>query len=126
MLIGMAAAECSHKEAQGRRRGLSACLLIWGRRLLVAAGESTRYLALERIFCGYLFAAGISALLLLPFLNAQAPRKRDASHLFTSYPAKLRNFPGLPGRYLRPDLLLIFTMHASPGIHFRSNPCWLS
>ena len=47
MLIGMAAAECSHKEAAGagtgvggvffffNRRGLSACLLIWGRRLLV-------------------------------------------------------------------------------------------
>jgi hypothetical protein len=40
-------------------------------------------------------AAGISALL-LPFLNAQAPRaaKRDAPHLFAPSGAKLRNFPG--------------------------------
>ncbi len=28
MLIGMAAAECSHKEAAGRQPGLSACSLI--------------------------------------------------------------------------------------------------
>jgi hypothetical protein len=41
-------------------------------------------------------AAGISALLLLPFLNAQArePAKRDAPHLFAPNGAKLRNFPG--------------------------------
>jgi hypothetical protein len=42
-------------------------------------------------------AAGISALLLLPFLNAQAPRtatKRDLSLLFTLIGTKLRNFPG--------------------------------
>ncbi len=126
MLIGMAAAECSHKRRQGRRRGLSACLLILVRRCWLAAGESTRYLALERIFCVIAIAAGISALLLLPFLNAQHREKRDASHLFTSYPAKLRNFQVLPGRYLRPDLLLIFTMLPHAGIHFRSNPCWLS
>ncbi len=75
MLIGMAAAECSHKEAAGARRGLSACLLIWGRRLLVGHCESTRYLALERIFCGYLYRRRVSALLLLPFLNAQTPRE---------------------------------------------------
>ncbi len=123
MLIGMAAAECSHKEAAGRRRDLSACLLIWGRRLLVGPGESTRYLALERIFCGYRHCAGISALLLLPFLNAQTPREADASHLFTSYPAKLRNFPGFAGRYLRPDLLLIFTMPSFINLSQNNSSC---
>ncbi len=71
--------------------------------------------ALERIFCGYRHRRWISALLLLPFerpdtarsVNAQTPREADVSHLFISYPAKLRNFPFFARRYLRPDLLLI-------------------
>ncbi len=75
MLIGMAAAQCSHKEAAGAATGFVGLFVIWGVACWSAAGESTRYLALERIFCGYLIAAGISALLLLPFLNAQAPRE---------------------------------------------------
>ncbi len=123
MLIGMAAAECSTKRRQGRRRGLSACLLIWGVACWLAAGESTRYLALERIFVVISIAAGISALLLLPFLNARHRAKRDASHLFTSYPAKLEIFQVLPGRYLRPDLLLIFTCHHSLILSQNNSSC---
>lgn len=76
MLIGMAAAECSHRR-QGRRQGLSACLLIWGRRLLVGRWRKySIHLALERIFLWLsLSPPGFPALLLLPFLNAQAPRE---------------------------------------------------
>lgn len=67
MLIGMAAAECSHKEAAGAATGFVGLFAYLGRRLLVSTGESTRYLALERIFVVISIAAGISALLLLPF-----------------------------------------------------------
>ncbi|SPX20277.1 major facilitator superfamily protein [Escherichia coli] len=75
MLIGMAAAECSTKSGRG---GDGVCRLVClsgGVACWLAAGESTRYLALERIFVVISIAAGISALLLLPFLNAQTPRE---------------------------------------------------
>lgn len=76
MLIGMAAAECSHKEAAGAATGFVGLFAYLGASLAGwYAGESTRYLALERIFVVISIAAGISALLLLPFLNAQTPRE---------------------------------------------------
>ncbi len=67
MLIGMAAAECSHKEAAGAATDLSACLLILVRRLLVGRWRKYSIPALERIFVVIAIAAGISAPLLLPF-----------------------------------------------------------
>ena len=61
--------------AGGRRRDFVGLFAYLARRLLVTAGESTRYPALERIFVVIAIAAGISALLLLPLWNAQTPRE---------------------------------------------------
>ncbi len=55
---------------RGGRGGDGVCRLVclsWCVACWLAAGESTRYLALERIFVVIAIAAGISALLLLPF-----------------------------------------------------------
>ncbi|EDN6324793.1 MFS transporter [Salmonella enterica] len=74
MLIGMAAAECSHKEAAGAVTGfvglfayLGASLSGWPLAKVLEIWHWTGFFAVIAI------AAGISALLLLPFLNAQAP-----------------------------------------------------
>lgn len=76
MLIGMAAAECSHKEAAGAATGfvglfayLGASLSGWPLAKVLEIWHWTGFFAVIAI------AAGISALLLLPFLNAQAPRE---------------------------------------------------
>jgi len=75
MLIGMAAAECSHKEAAGAATGfvglfayLGASLSGWPLARVIDVWHWSGFFAVIAI------AAGISALLLLPFLNAQAPR----------------------------------------------------
>ena len=75
MLIGMAAAECSHKEAAGAATGfvglfayLGASLSGWPLAQVMDIWHWTGF------FVAIAIAAGISALLLLPFLNAQAPR----------------------------------------------------
>jgi OPA family sugar phosphate sensor protein UhpC-like MFS transporter len=97
MLIGMAAAECSHKEAAGAATGfvglfayLGASLSGWPLAQVMDIWHWSGFFVVIAI------AAGISALLLLPFLNAQAPRppaKRDALTFRREW-AKLRNFPG--------------------------------
>lgn len=76
MLIGMAAAECSHKEAAGAATGfvglfayLGASLSGWPLAKVMEVWHWTGFFVVIAI------AAGISALLLLPFLNAQAPRE---------------------------------------------------
>jgi OPA family sugar phosphate sensor protein UhpC-like MFS transporter len=98
MLIGMAAAECSHKEAAGAATGFVGLFAYLGASLsgwpLAQVMEIWHW---SGFFVVIAIAAGISALLLLPFLNAQAPEppaKRDLSLLFTLSGAKLRNFPG--------------------------------
>lgn len=75
MLIGMAAAECSHKEAAGATTGfvglfayLGASLSGWPLAQVMAIWHWNGFFVVIAI------AAGISALLLLPFLNAQAPK----------------------------------------------------
>lgn len=75
MLIGMAAAECSHKDAAGAATGfvglfayLGASLSGWPLARIMDIWHWSGFFAVISI------AAGISALLLLPFLNAQAPR----------------------------------------------------
>ena len=79
MLIGMAAAECSHKDAAGAATGFVG--------LFAYLGASLSGYPLARVMEGWHWtgffaviavAAGVSALLLLPFLKAQAPR-REAS-----------------------------------------------
>ncbi|TAT64172.1 MFS transporter, partial [Enterobacter cloacae] len=76
MLIGMAAAECSHKEAAGAATGfvglfayLGASLSGWPLARVIDIWHWSGFFAVIAI------AAGISALLLLPFLHAQAPRE---------------------------------------------------
>ena len=76
MLIGMAAAECSHKEAAGAATGfvglfayLGASLAGWPLAKVLDTWHWSGFFVVISI------AAGISALLLLPFLNAQAPRE---------------------------------------------------
>ncbi|QTF10498.1 MFS transporter [Brenneria izadpanahii] len=75
MLIGMAAAECSHKDAAGAATGfvglfayLGASLSGWPLAQIMDIWHWTGFFAVIAV------AAGVSALLLLPFLNAQAPR----------------------------------------------------
>lgn len=75
MLIGMAAAECSHKDAAGAATGfvglfayLGASLSGWPLAWVIDVWHWSGFFAVIAT------AAGISALLLLPFLNAQAPR----------------------------------------------------
>jgi len=75
MLIGMAAAECSHKDAAGAATGfvglfayLGASLSGWPLARVIDLWHWNGFFAVIAI------AAGISALLLLPFLNAQSPR----------------------------------------------------
>lgn len=75
MLIGMAAAECSHKDAAGAATGfvglfayLGASLSGWPLAWVIETWHWNGFFVVIAI------AAGISALLLLPFLNAQAPR----------------------------------------------------
>ncbi|SQJ07359.1 regulatory protein [Salmonella enterica subsp. enterica] len=70
------AAECSHKEAAGAATGfvglfayLGASLSGWPLAKVLEIWHWTGFFAVIAI------AAGISALLLLPFLNAQAPRE---------------------------------------------------
>ena len=77
MLIGMAAAGVRTKRAGGRgNRICRAALLIWGHRCsgwpLAKVMEVWHWTG---FFVVIAIAAGISALLLLPFLNAQAPRE---------------------------------------------------
>ncbi|EEQ5384375.1 MFS transporter [Escherichia coli] len=76
MLIGMAAAECSHKEAAGAATGfvglfayLGASLAGWPLAKVLDTWHWSGFFVVISI------AAGISALLLLPFLNAQTPRE---------------------------------------------------
>ncbi|RRM55652.1 signal transduction histidine-protein kinase/phosphatase UhpB [Escherichia coli] len=76
MLIGMAAAECSHKEAAGAATGfvglfayLGASLAGWPLAKVLDTWHWSGFFVVIAI------AAGISALLLLPFLNAQTPRE---------------------------------------------------
>ena len=76
MLIGMAAAECSHKEAAGAATGfvglfayLGASLSGWPLARVIDVWHWSGF------FAAIAIAAGISALLLLPFLHAQAPRE---------------------------------------------------
>ncbi|MBP1521676.1 MFS transporter family glucose-6-phosphate receptor UhpC [Salmonella enterica subsp. enterica serovar Worthington] len=75
MLIGMAAAECSHKEAAGAATGFVGLFAYLGASLsgwpLAKVLEIWHWTG----FCGYRHRGGISALLLLPFLNAQTPRE---------------------------------------------------
>lgn len=67
MLIGMAAAECSHKEAAGAATGFVGLFAYLGASLAVGWRKYS-IPALERIFCGYLYRRCISApLLLRPF-----------------------------------------------------------
>ena len=75
-LIGMAAAECSHKDAAGAATGfvglfayLGASLSGWPLARVIDVWHWSGFFAVIAI------AAGISALLLLPFLHAQAPRE---------------------------------------------------
>lgn len=75
MLIGMAAAECSHKEAAGAATGFVGLFAYLGASLAGWPLAKVLDTALERIFVVIAIAAGISALLLLPFLNAQTPRE---------------------------------------------------
>ena len=74
MLIGMAAAECSHKEAAGAATGFVGLFAYLGASLsgwpLAKVMEVWHWTG----FCGDRHCGGISALLLLPFLNARAPR----------------------------------------------------
>lgn len=75
MLIGMAAAECSHKEAAGAATGFVGLFAYLGRRLLVGRWRKYSIPHWSGFFVVISIAAGISALLLLPFLNAQTPRE---------------------------------------------------
>lgn len=75
MLIGMAAAECSHKDAAGAATGfvglfayLGASLAGWPLAWVIDIWSWTGFFVVISI------AAGISALFLLPFLHAQTPR----------------------------------------------------
>jgi MFS transporter, OPA family, sugar phosphate sensor protein UhpC len=79
MLIGMAAVECSHKAVTGAATGFVG--------LFAYLGASLSGWPLARIidiwhwsgfFIVITLAAGISALLLLPFLHAQTPRESDS------------------------------------------------
>lgn len=75
MLIGMAAAECSHKDAAGAATGFVGLFAYLGASL---AGWPLAWVMDIWHWSGFFVvisaAAGTSALLLLPFLNAQAPR----------------------------------------------------
>ena len=82
MLIGMAAAECSHKEAAGAATGfvglfayLGASLSGWPLARVIDIWHWSGFFAVIAI------AAGISALLLLPFCTRRRRAKRDAPHL---------------------------------------------
>jgi OPA family sugar phosphate sensor protein UhpC-like MFS transporter len=86
MLIGMAAAECSHKSGGRGNRVCRAVCLSWGIAFRLAAGAGDGNLALERFFVVIAIAAGISALL-LPFLNAQAPNRQRSVTCLTFYPS---------------------------------------
>ncbi|MCG5049791.1 MFS transporter [Pectobacterium brasiliense] len=76
MLIGMAAAECSHKDAAGAATGFVGLFAYLGASLsgypLARVMESWHWTG---FFAVIAVAAGVSALLLLPFLKAQAPRR---------------------------------------------------
>ncbi|MGL5607276.1 MAG: MFS transporter family glucose-6-phosphate receptor UhpC, partial [Aeromonas veronii] len=75
MLIGMAAAECSHKNAAGAATGFVGLFAYMGAALsgypLAKVMEIWHW---NGFFVVISVAAGVSALLLLPFLKAQAPR----------------------------------------------------
>lgn len=75
MLIGMAAAECSHKEAAGAATGFVGLFAYLGASLsgwpLAQVMDLWHW---RGFFVVIAIAAGASALLLLPFLNAQAPK----------------------------------------------------
>lgn len=75
MLIGMAAAECSHKNAAGAATGFVGLFAYLGASL---SGWPLAWVIEHWSWNGFFvvisIAAGISALLLLPFLNAQTPR----------------------------------------------------
>ena len=79
MLIGMAAAECSHKNSAGAATGFVGLFAYMGAAL--SGYPLARVLEIwhwQGFFVVISVAAGVSALLLLPFLKAQAPRPRDA------------------------------------------------
>lgn len=75
MLIGMAAAECSHKDAAGAATGFVGLFAYLGASL---AGWPLAWVidiwSWNGFFVVISIAAGISALFLLPFLHAQTPR----------------------------------------------------
>ena len=75
MLIGMAAAECSHKNSAGAATGFVGLFAYMGAALsgypLAKVMEIWHW---NGFFVVISVAAGVSALLLLPFLKAQAPR----------------------------------------------------
>ncbi len=75
MLIGMAAAECSHKDAAGAATGFVGLFAYMGAAIsgypLARVLECWQW---DGFFVAISVAAGISGLLLLPFLRAQNPR----------------------------------------------------
>lgn len=77
MLIGMAAAECSHKESAGAATGFVGLFAYMGAAIsgypLARILEQWQW---DGFFVAISLAAGISGLLLLPFLKAQTPRNR--------------------------------------------------
>ncbi len=67
MLIGMAAAECSHKEAAGAATGFVGLFAYLGRRCPAGRWRRSWKSGTGAVFVVIAIAAGISALLLLPF-----------------------------------------------------------
>ncbi|MGB6189823.1 MAG: MFS transporter family glucose-6-phosphate receptor UhpC, partial [Aeromonas molluscorum] len=82
MLIGMAAAECSHKHCAGAATGFVGLFAYMGAALsgypLAKIMEIWHW---NGFFVVISVAAGVSALLLLPFLKAQAPRQQGTAPL---------------------------------------------
>ncbi len=114
MLIGMAAAECSHKEAAGAATGLSGCLPISGVAVRLAAGAGHGNLALERFSWSSLLPPAFPRCCCCHFKRSGTQnRQRSVTCLsFTPSEAKLRNFPGCAGHCLRPVAARLFTMPA--------------
>ena len=75
MLIGMAAAECSHKEAAGAATGFVGLFAYRRVPLRLAAGAGDRHLALERFLCRDRHRGGDIGPAAAAVLHAQAPRE---------------------------------------------------
>lgn len=75
MLIGMAAAECSHKEAAGAATGFVGLFAYLGASLAGWPLAKVLDTALERIFCGYLYRRRDFRTAVTALLNAQTPRE---------------------------------------------------